>query len=316
MATSGTTTFKSTLDDIVNDAFQLINVYGQDVNIPDEDFRYAKRLLNRMIKAWQVQGYHLWLKEAVFMFTAINQIEYSLKTGGDHVTSKYYKANLIAAASAGAAFISVDDVSNIQLGDEMGVMLDTNGLFWSTVDSIVSNDVYFGGGDVLPSSAASGKIIYNYRLRVEQPFNVWSAQRRTESEEDIPMNYLSFEEYQQQPSKRAPSIPVSYNYDRQRDSAVIRLWPAPQTAKLIILLTIYRKIQDYDVNSNTSDLPQEWEDAIVFNLAERLSFKYRKNTGDLYVSLAQKAASLLAVAQAFDDEPGSVYIQPDRHMRY
>lgn len=312
MATSGNPVFESTRVEIIEDAFALLNLYGPSENIPGEDSAFANRLLNRMIKSWMAQGYHVWLKETVILFTKENQNTYSLSSStSDHATNTYYETTLAADAALGASTITVTDPSDMTIGDYLGVILDDNDIFWTTISNIVSDVITFAGGDTLPSAASSGKAVYNYTTKLNEPFNVYSAVRR-EADRDIIMNYLAYEEYFQLPNKDdATNTPVSFNYDRQLGEAVIRLWPTPENSTVIVKLTISRKIENFDTNSNTPDFPVEWHEAIVTNLALKLASAFGRNKDQGYMNLKQDAREALEIAATFDNENGSIYFRPD-----
>ena len=73
MATSGTTTFTSTQNDIISDALSEINVIGEDEVPSNYDLKLSTRILNRMVKAWELQGIHLWTKTTALVFLQKNQ---------------------------------------------------------------------------------------------------------------------------------------------------------------------------------------------------------------------------------------------------
>jgi len=70
MATSGSTNFTQTRNEIVYDALQLIGVYGVGKTISAEDMNFSVNILNKMIKSWEGKDIHLWkMVEGVLMFT-------------------------------------------------------------------------------------------------------------------------------------------------------------------------------------------------------------------------------------------------------
>lgn len=313
MAVSNNPNFVSTTDDIIRDTFSILNVYGVDESISAADYQYARRSLNRMIETWTALGYHLWLKQTCFLFPQKNQISYSFSvSSSDHATLNYYRTALSSDAATGSTFIVVDDASNIAVDDYIGVILDTNYIFWTTVDSIAVNQINFPAGVTLPSDAATGKKVFNYTTRLNNPFNVYSGVRHDWSR-DIPLNYLSYQEYFELPNKdTATSTPVSYNYDRQRDETIIKVWPKPDTADLLFKFTISRRVFIFDVNSDEPDFPIEWHEAIIYNLAVRLAPSFGKNKDVGFQALVGQATAILQDALAMDNESGSsIYFSPD-----
>lgn len=60
MATSGTTVFTVTANDIITGALRLTGAFGAGDVIPTEDVNNAMQGLNIMVKSWQTLGYELW----------------------------------------------------------------------------------------------------------------------------------------------------------------------------------------------------------------------------------------------------------------
>jgi tetratricopeptide (TPR) repeat protein len=315
MAVSQNTEFVSTRSDIIRDAYALLNVYGASESVAAEDYEFANRLLNRMVKTWMARGYHVWLKETAFLFPQKEQSLYRISaTSTDNATLTYYQTNLAADASTGATSVTVDDTSNMSVDDYIGIVLDDKSAFWTTIDALPGgNQVDFPAGVTLTGDAAEDNKVYTYTTKLPNPLNVYSGVRN-DDDRDIPMNYLSYEEYFQLPNKEdTTSTPTSYNYDRQLDYAAIRLWPTPDTANIIIKLTLSRKIANFDVNSDEPDFPMEWHEAIVYNLAVRLAPAFGKNKDAGHQMLITEAAGALQSALSFDNEMGSYYIRPDFH---
>lgn len=313
MATSQNPTFISTKNDIIRDAYAILNIHGADESINASDYELASRFLNRMIKSWMAQGYHLWLKQTAYLFPQKQQVLYRISSSSsDNSTLTYYETTLTDNASTGDDFVIVDDISNISTSDYLGILLNNNELFWTTVDTIgLGNQLNFPSGITLPSDASSGRKVFSYTNKLDNPLNIYSAVRSSEGR-DIPMNYLSYEEYFQLPNKETSlSTPVSYNYDKQLDEAVIRIWPSPSSADLIIKFTLSRKIYNFDVNSNEPDFPMEWHRAIIYNLAVSIAPAFGKNKDTGFQMLIQQAAIYLNEAAAFDNELGSIYVKPN-----
>lgn len=138
-----------------------------------------------------------------------------------------------------------------------------------------------------------------------------SVRRRTSSI-DTPMNELSREEYYDLPTKSATGTPVSWYFDPQRSTRTLYIWPAASTAvaaNTTLYFTYLRVIEDIDALENDPDVPQEWLEALIYNLAAKLALAYGS---DMYPVLRVEAAQLLKDIEAQDQEPVSVYFQPGR----
>ena len=107
------------------------------------------------------------------------------------------------------------------------------------------------------------------------------------------------------------ALPIlSYNFDKQRDYSVLRVWLTPADVQFTLPITCSRKLQDFSSPTDNPDFPQEWQECLICNLAIRIAPHYGKNKGDKYMDLVQKASTYLADMKEFDNEAGSVFITP------
>lgn len=135
--------------------------------------------------------------------------------------------------------------------------------------------------------------------------------RRRVSGNDVPLIELSREEYYDLPTKAATGTPNSFYYDPQRTTGTVYLWPTPDAgfvANGSLRYTYRRVIEDIDAQGNDLDLPQEWFEAIAYNLADRLGDEYPHEGQD---RIAKRAAELLAQLEGFDQEPASLFMSAE-----
>lgn len=86
MATSGSTDFNMTGQDIVTDALLEIGAISEEEAPTASQQQKALRRLNAMIKDWQTEGLYLWkLSEGSFTPT-VQQASFDFGTGGDFAT--------------------------------------------------------------------------------------------------------------------------------------------------------------------------------------------------------------------------------------
>jgi hypothetical protein len=153
-----------------------------------------------------------------------------------------------------------------------------------------------------------------YVLSDPKPMRVISVRRLNDGIE-TPMNEMARQEYFDQPNKTASaSTPVSFYYDPQATSGTLYLWPAPSAAAVAdftINYTYWRRLSDV-VNSNDApDIPQEWLEALAWNLASALETEYPVNDSRLANKIDARAAGLYATLKAFDNEPASLFMMPE-----
>lgn len=149
-----------------------------------------------------------------------------------------------------------------------------------------------------------------------KPMRVISARRHyIDGGNEIPLTPWSREEYLDQPNKlNSPSTPVNFYYDPQRDTGTLYLWPAPSTAVAPTITIEYdylRRMDDMLASNDDADLPTEWLEALIYNLAVRLMPQYPVNDGNLSGLITVQAQQLYAALKGWDNEPTSIYLQPD-----
>lgn len=152
-----------------------------------------------------------------------------------------------------------------------------------------------------------------------KPLRILSVRRRLNGI-DTPMTMMSRQEYFDQPNKtQSPSVPVSFYFDPQQATGVLYLWPAPSAATVgqyTINMTYLRRMANMDNNANDLDMPQEWLEAVVWNLAVRLMAQYPVNNPNRMQFVIGMAEKLYADLKGWDEEPASLYLQPDVQARF
>lgn len=154
----------------------------------------------------------------------------------------------------------------------------------------------------------AGQVAYS----VPMARRVLSVRRRIASI-DTPMNELSREEYYNLPNKAGLGMPVSWFFDPQRSTRTLYTWLVPSAAiaaQTSLHYTYLRVIDDSDALENDPDVPQEWLETLVYNLADRLANSYGENQP----TLTQFAAFLLGQLAAQDQETTSLFLQPHNRL--
>ena len=148
-----------------------------------------------------------------------------------------------------------------------------------------------------------------------KPMRVIEVRRKvTASSIETPLTEWARAQYIEMPNKTTASIPTAFYYDPQLAGGSLYIWPTASTstaADMTLVLTYWRTIEDFDTAANNPDLPQEWLEAIVWNLAAALIAEYPVNDPSVAGRIDRRAALLLAQLQSFDTEPASLYLQPD-----
>lgn len=141
----------------------------------------------------------------------------------------------------------------------------------------------------------------SYTMTPVRPIRIHGA-RFVRSGIETPMQELTRQEYDDLPIKTATGIPTCYYYDRQKEAALLYVWPVLAAANGETLKVTYeREIADVDLDA-AADVPGEWWDAVVYNLAARLADDFQVDAP----SVVARAEEELRLALAADRE-GSVW---------
>lgn len=269
--------------------------------------------LNSMVKRWQAKGLHIWTFQEATLFPAVAQRRYALaKTASDHcaVTTAITTTTISAAEAAAQTVLSVTAVTGMTTLDKIGIVLDDGTLHWSTIASVGASTVTINAA--LPSAAAAGKKVYSYTSNIVRPLKVIGARIydvATGIETDLggPLSHL---DYHALPNKDQAGQVTSYYYDPQISTGYMSLWQVPNAVSTLIRLTCRRPIEDFATAADNPDLPQEWIDTLVWNLALLMAPEYGVS-GQRLSELAGFASSTLDDLTGFDREEGSLFFQPD-----
>lgn len=132
---------------------------------------------------------------------------------------------------------------------------------------------------------------------------------------DTPMRMLSRQEYYDQPNKTvSPSIPVNFYFDPKVDAGTLYLWPAPSSTSVTNYTVHYSYVRLMAImvdSDDTVDFPQQWLQPIIWNLADNLQTQYPVNDPNLANKISNRAISSFASLSQWDNEPASLYMQPD-----
>lgn len=150
----------------------------------------------------------------------------------------------------------------------------------------------------------------SYTMSPVRPLSVDQVNYKNTSGIETPMIRMTREEYDSLPKKNTTGIPTSYYYDRQREDALIYVWPVMASATTESLeITYTREIEDVNLD-NVADLPAEWYDAAVYGLAARLADDYNINDARA-MRVIQRAEQLKDDALSYDREQSVFFAGED-----
>ena len=112
---------------------------------------------------------------------------------------------------------------------------------------------------------------------------------------DRQLTEMTRAEYDMLPNKSAAGEPTSWYYDRQRENAVLYVWPVPSSVSGKTLeITYEREMEDIAASSDALDVPGDAWEAVVTCLGDILADEYRTGIPSLKERAQRSYAELLA----------------------
>jgi hypothetical protein len=312
MATSGSVSFTLTASQIINKAMGKIGIKVAEQDLSASEFQDGLDALNMMIKAWAAQGLHLWSKDEGVLFLDAGKSNYLLGPEGDEAArlDDFIGTGTTSGNIAPDTVISVLSTEGMSIDDSAGVELDDNTRHWTTivsVDSLTQITITTG----LPSASKSGNSVYTFTSLIERPQRILNCRRKTFNEEnEIPVTSWSRQEYFNQVNKTSQGTVVNCYYSPQLNNGRAYVWQTASRVTDLLLFTFERQLEDVLLGDDNIDFPTEWLEAVVYNLAFRLSDDYDAPAQKV-ANVAQKAVKFLDDLLGWDEEMDSINLQPD-----
>lgn len=145
-----------------------------------------------------------------------------------------------------------------------------------------------------------------------RPLRVLDGYVRSTAGNDTPIRVISREEYNRFGLKTATGNSVNVYYDPQLDNGTIYVYPLASTGTL--LLEVEYPTMDFSASTDEPDFPQEWFNALRWNLAKELAMSYGVSP-TRYGTIKNNAEQELATVEDWDTEfPQSTYFTPYMHV--
>lgn len=315
MATSGSINFNQTRNEIIQDAYAILGVYGIGRTILSEDMQTASNFLNKMVKSYMADGLHLWAKEEAYLFLADNTGEYTLSGDSSSaracLRSDAVITELSVAAAAAATSLTVESTTGMATSDIIGIVGDDDTVTWTTISTIpTSTTLTIASG--LSAASAIGNNVYTFTSRINKPLRILSMRRVDGGPDEpvtVPLQMLSQEDFFSIPNRTTNSTPNSFYYNPDLSTGKLYLWPRPEDPETYIEFTFERMLEDFDASTDNPDFPSEWLECLTYQLAVRLALPFGKSA--LLMTLKPMADEMYQKALSFDTETVSVSFASD-----
>lgn len=311
MTTSGTVSFNLTVAQIINKTFSKMGVKIAEQDIQADEFQDGLDSLNMMIKSWAAQGLHLWSKDEGILFLDAGKTDFNLGPSGDEACQ--FDDFISTTCRLGEIALSTTIAVNSTVGmadlDNIGIQLDDNTRHWTTIVSFTATSITIATG--IPSSSAIGNSIFTFTNLVERPNRILSYRRKTFADDnEIPVITWSRDEYFNQVNKNSQGTVVNCYYSPQLTDGRLYVWQTASSVNDLLRFTFERQLQDVTIGTETIDFPPEWLEAVIYNLAARLSDDYSVPIAKQQF-IEQKAEQFLDDLLGWDEEMTSLNLQPD-----
>lgn len=276
MGTSGVSSFNATRDQIILASLRKLQaISATETAVNPTLITNCAFQLNALVKSLNATGLHIWTEEEATIFLQPGQKSYTLGgTTTDNATGSYTATTLATAAASGATSISVTSASGFGAGFFVGVVLNNGTIGWSTQNGAASGStITLNTG--LTSAANAGTPVFVYQSQIVRPLRVVSTRRYNFASaiETQMTPQLSRLDYRNLPNKNSTGVPTQSFYDPRggaNSQGILWVWPTPSDVTYAVNMTWWRPIQDFTAPGNNPDLPDEWIDALVWNLAYKL----------------------------------------------
>ena len=268
MATSGSTDFTVTRNQIIHGALRLCGAYSEGESSTDSLVSNAAEALNLIAKSWMSQGMHVFLRSTAVVFLEEGEDEYTLKPSGDHATTSHVKTEIRVAGVATDTTIQVDSTTGMTAADYIGIELDDGTLQWTTISTIVDSDTLTIPAAGLTSAAAVDNHVYTYTTRLSQmPYAIIDAYLRNEDNIDTPVELVPRADYNALSDKASSGNIIEAYYERRTTEGHLFVWQTPDSVKDRLFIEFHREVEDFDASSDEPDFPKHFFRALKFQLA-------------------------------------------------
>jgi hypothetical protein len=312
MTTSNSVDFELDAQGIISEAYKALGIRAAETPLQSFEIQDGLNCLNLMLKSWQKQGMHLWEQEEGIIFLDKGKESYLLGPSGDEacLLDDFIGTTATAANITNDTVISVASSTGMVALDFAGILLADGTRHWTTLASVDSSiQVTLTTG--ITNATLSGATLFTFTNLIQRPLRISSSRRKTFGvDSEIQVFSWSRNEYFNQVNKTGQGTVVQAYYSPLRTNGRYYVWQTASSANDYLRVSFERPIQDIDLETETLDIPQEWQETVIYNLAARLGAIYSVPMQKMQ-TIMQVAAGMLQDSIGWDEEIESLNIQVD-----
>lgn len=309
MVTSNSYNWNPSFIFIATSAYRKLGVINENETPTAGMYQDAFYCLNGLVKEWMATGIHVWTEEEGILFLNPGQVRYAIGGVTDDNTSDAYTyvlGTLNANAAQGATSLTVESIEGILRYDNIGIILDDGSTQWTTV-SHTPTGTTVRLTDPLTDTADSGNNIFVYTTKLLRPLKISSCRLLLYNGlTETPMNMFSRKEYMDLPNKNNQGTPTAFFYIPKLDHGELYIWPSPQNSTYGVRYSWYKPLMDFTDPDDTADFPQEWINALTWNLALELAPDFSVPPAR-FTLIAAQAAEKLDLVKGWDREMQPIF---------
>jgi hypothetical protein len=312
LATSNSINYSQNRNELISDALQLLGVIGAGESASANDITFCSAILNKMVKAWEAQGIHLWKESEAIIAVIPGKNKYTLAaSNGDIIGDNPVETTLTASASG--ATLTLSDTTGMTAADNIVITLDDDTHHSTTIVS-VDTPTQVTITSAVASVASSGNCVFTYTAAAGRPLNVNNCRYKYNNGIERAMLKMGRSEFMALPNKSMSAPCTAFYYTPQLSNGYLYVYPTPSEPNDTLHISYQKSIQDFDGAADDPDFPQEWLEAITYNLAARVAPAYGLTLSKVNPDILGIAQSSLANAELWDTEEGSVRIVPNNRF--
>jgi len=279
MATSGSTDFTLTRDDIIKESLEIIDSLATGASVPSADTTSVSRTFNMFIKALQTDGAELWTRSVIQQTLSASSVV--SQSGSNYTSVLSHTSAADNQPGIGANWTTYWEITTDTAGGAWALSTAYNFIGDFTLDG-----QYIGVDQVFIREETNGKT-YDYPAKIE-PFGA----------------YLDLVDK----ISTSGGVPTSVFLDEGLSAISGYMYPIPTTSMVLHLMAI-RTIEDLDSATDNPDFPVRWFETLSLGLAVRLAPKYGV-WGDKLAQLSSMYENALSKAKKDGKESLALFMAP------
>lgn len=304
MATSGSTDWNKTRDEICKRALRLIGKLDPNVTPPAHDINTTAEALNGLLKSWNntIIGFQLFTQKHATLFLNRTKTDYVLGPTGDYCTASYTEVALQSAANAGALKI-VLPVGSATINQYAGVFTASGDIQWGSLTATQSPSGTVQLSASLTSSATVSNPVFLFTSKIEKPVDIITAYLRDQNGDDTTMAEYERHRWADLYDKDRSGEPSGWMFEPSLLTGKLYLNYKPDDALEKVRLVYRRVFEDFDSMNDNPDVPPEVIRALEWNLASEIGPEYGIPADRQQMIDAKAAMTLLQIQGIYNDSP-------------